>query len=188
VVATPVAIVNVIKADTALACIDSAGIGQSLIAKIDAYQKLASGGHLQGAKSVLTAFQYEVQVQNGHHIKTKCTDPVGGDQFSPLQTLIAHAQSLQSALGDPVVGSVVNASDAGISGATVDILRGKTILATTTTDAMGFYYFGDLGSLAPGANYTVKVTPPKGYKSSTPASQTFTWSAAPMKLGDFLLN
>ena len=191
--ATTGGITNVINQDRTLGCIDNSGIGQSLLAKINAYQTLASGGHTQGATNVLTAFQYEVQAQTGQHITTTCTDPIGGNQFSTGGTLIADAQSLQASLGaqvklNPIVGSVVNSSNAGISGATVNILSSKTVVATTTTDAVGFYYFADASGLMQGANYTVQVTLPKGYKASTPASQTFTWSASTVKLGNFALN
>jgi hypothetical protein len=47
IVATAAAIVNVINQDQVLGCIDNSGIGQSLIAKLNAYQTLASGGRLK---------------------------------------------------------------------------------------------------------------------------------------------
>ena len=109
-----------------------------------------------------------------------------------MQALIADAQSLQATLGtqvkvDPIVGSVMSASNPGISGLTVNLLSAKKVIATATTDAVGFYYL-DGGALTPTANYTVNLTLPKGYKASTPASQTFTWSASPVKLDNFVLN
>jgi hypothetical protein len=189
---TAAALVNIINQDQALGCIDNSGIVQSLIAKVNAYQTLASGGHIQGAANVLAAFQYEVLVQTGQHIATTCTDPVGGNQFYTGQTLITDAQSLQATLGtqaspNPIMGWVVKSSYVGIAGATVNVLSGKSVLLSTTTDAVGFYYF-DASQLAVGTNYTAQVTLPKGYKSSTPASQAFTGSTAPVKLADFLLN
>jgi hypothetical protein len=108
--------------------------------------------------------------------------------------LITDAQSLQATLGtqvkaNPIVGAVVNSSNVGVSGAMVNLLSSpKTVIATATTDAVGFYYFAGTSGLTPGANYTVNVTLPKGYKTSTPASQTFTWSASPVKLASFALN
>ena len=194
VVATAAAVVNVINQDQVLGCVDNSGVGQSLIAKINAYTKLSSGGQTQGATNTLTAFQYEVQAQTGQHITTTCTDPVGGNRFYTGQTLITDAQSLQAALGtqvkaNPIVGSVLNSSNGGISGATVNLLSSsKTVIATTTTDAVGFYYFTGTSGLTPGLTYVVNITLPKGYKSSKPASQTFTWSAGPVKLGNFVLN
>jgi hypothetical protein len=178
--ATTAGITNVINQDRTLGCIDNSGIGQSLLAKINAYQTLASGGHTQGATNLLTAFQHEVLAQTGQHIATTCTDPIGGNQFSTGGALIADAQSLQASLGaqvkpNPIVGSVLNSGNVGISRSTVNTLSSKTVIATTTTDAVGFYYFADASGLTLGANYTVHVTLPKGYKTSTPASQTFTW-------------
>jgi hypothetical protein len=192
IVATAAAIVNVIGQEQTLGCIDQSGIGQSLVAKMNAYQNLASGGHQQGATNVLAAFQYEVQAQIGHHIVTSCTDPVDGNSFSAGQTLIADAQSLQASLGTqlkaaPVVGLVTSTNDAGMAGRTVNLSSGKTVIATATTDAVGFYYF-DTAALAAGAQYSVNVTIPKGYKTSLPASQTFAWTANPVKLADFMLN
>lgn len=191
-VATSAALVNVINQDQSLGCIDQSGIGQSLTAKVNAYQTLAGGGHVQGAANVLAAFQYEVQAQIGRHIVSSCTDPVTGNPFSAGDTLIADAQSLQSTLGAqikvaPVVGSVAGTNDAGTAGRTVNLVSGKTVIAVASTDAVGFYYF-DSTVLALGSQYTVNVTIPKGYKSSAPVSQSFTWSGSPVKLIDFVLN
>jgi hypothetical protein len=191
IVATAPAVVNVIGQEQALGCIDQSGIVQSLTAKLNAYQALASGGHAQGASNVLTAFQYEVQAQIGHHIVTSCMDPVTNTTFSPGATLIADAQSLQATLatvkGAPVVGSVVSTSDAGTGGRTVSLLSGKSVIATAATDAVGFYYF-DSAALQPGESYSVTATIPKGYKTSSPASQSFSWSGSALQLAPFTLN
>jgi len=191
-VITADALVKIINQDLALGCIVNSGLAQSLIAKVNAYQTLASGGHNRGAANVLAAFQYEVEAQIGHHIVTSCTDPVGGNAFDTGATLIADAQALQATLGtqvkaSPILGTVASATDSGAAGRTVNLRSGKTLVATTTTDAVGFYYFDPTG-LTPGAQYTVKVTIPKGYKSTSPASQTFTWSANPVVLAQFMLN
>jgi hypothetical protein len=191
-VITADALVKIINQDLALGCLVNSGLAQSLTAKVNAYQTLASGGHVQGATNVLAAFQYEVQAQIGHNIVTSCTDPVGGNSFSAGQALLADAQALQATLGTqvkaaPIVGFVTSTNDAGTAGRTVNVLSGKTVIATASTDATGFYYF-DSTNLTPGALYTVNVTIPKGFKSSLPASQTFTWSASGMKLADFVLN
>ena len=192
IVATAAAIVNVIGQDQALGCIDQSGIVQSLTSKMNTYQMLATGGHVQGAANVLSAFQYEVQAQIGHHIVTSCTDPVTGTPFSPGDTLVTDAQSLQAALGTavkaaPIVGLVVSTSDAGVAGRTVNLLNGKTVIATASTDAVGSYYF-DTSLLKAGAQYMASVTIPKGFKASSPASQSFTWSAKALQLATFTLN
>lgn len=188
---TAAALANIINQDYALGCIDNSGIVQSLIAKVNAFQLLAGAGHIQGATNVLTAFQYEVQAQTGQHIATTCTDPVGGNQFYTGQTLITDAQSLQATLGtqaksNPIMGWVRNSSHAGIAGTTVNVLNGKNILLSATTDEVGFYYL-DATPLTVGTNYTANVTLPKGYKSSTPASQALTGSRVPT-LVNFVLN
>jgi hypothetical protein len=149
-------------------------------------------GHVQGAANVLGAFQYEVQAQIGHHIVTSCTDAVTGERFSAGDALIADAQSLQSPLGTrvkaaPIVGSVASTTDADATGRMVNLRSGKTVIATATTDAVGFYYL-DTASLVIGARYSVDVTIPKGYKTSSPASLTFTWTGSAQRLVDFVLN
>ncbi|HEU5432500.1 MAG TPA: choice-of-anchor Q domain-containing protein, partial [Thermomicrobiales bacterium] len=191
-VITPDALVKIINQDLALGCIGSAGFAQSLIAKVKTYQTLAGAGHVQGATNVLAAFQYEVQAQIGHQIVSSCTDPVGGNAFSPGQVLLADAQALQAMLGTavkaaPIVGFVVSTNDAGTAGRTVNLMSGKSALATASTDAVGFYYF-DTTALKAGAQYSATATIPKGYKASSPASQTFTWSGAFVNLAAFILN
>ena len=171
---------------------DNSGIGQSLNAKLNTFQLLSSGGHIAPAVNAMAAFQYEVQAQTGVHIASTCT--AGGTQFSPPQTLTTDAQYLQTSVGgqvpaNPIMGSVVNSSKVGIPGATVSLLNSsKTVVATSTTDAVGFYYFAATNTLNLGAGYTIKVTLPKGYKSSTPSTQSLTWSATPLLLGNFVLN
>jgi hypothetical protein len=87
---------------------------------------------------------------------------------------------------DAMVGSVLNSTLVGISGATVSLLNStKAIIATATTDAAGFYYFATTGGLAIGKTYTVKVTPPVDYKNSIPTSQNITWSANAVTLANF---
>jgi hypothetical protein len=191
-VITPDALVKIINQDLSLGCIASAGFAQSLIAKAKTYQTLAGGGYVQGATNVLAAFQYEVQAQIGHQIVSSCTDPVGGNAFSPGQVLIADAQALQAMLGGaakaaPIVGFVTSANDAGTAGMTVDLISGKSAIETATTDGFGFYYF-DTTALKVGAQYAATVTIPKGYKASSPASQTFTWTARALQLATFTLN
>jgi hypothetical protein len=83
------------------------------------------------------------------------------------------------------VGFAVDSTNAGISGATVNLMSSRTVVASTVTDSTGFYYFTDVSGLTPGANYVIL---PKGYKSSTPASQSFTWQASMVALANFVLN
>jgi hypothetical protein len=191
-VITPEGLVKIIDQDLTLGCIVNPGLAQSLTAKVNAYQTLASAGHVQSATNILAAFQYEVQAQIGHLIVTSCKDPVGGNSFSPGQALLADAQALQATLGTavkaaPIVGTVASTSDAGVAGRTVNLLSGKTVIATASTDAVGFYYL-DTGTLRQGSQYAVTVTIPKGYKSSSPQSQTFTWMGNALRLVDFVLN
>jgi hypothetical protein len=172
-----------------LGCIDN--ISQSLLSKIGAAQNLNGKGQTQAAMNTLSALIYEVQAQAGKHISTTCTDP-SGRPFNPVQLLIGDAQYLQGTLGqlkpNPVLGSVLNSNNVGINGGTVNLVNSsKTVIATTTTDSVGLFYFADTSGLTVGANYTVKVTLPKGYKSSTPASQAFTWKAVGVTLSNFVL-
>jgi len=83
----------------------------------------------------------------------------------------------------------VNASGVGLSGLTVNLLNYKnTVVTTATTDVTGFYYFPATSGMASGTNYTVKVTVPKTYRNSSPASQSFTWKMVGVALNNFVLN
>ncbi len=52
----------------------------------------------------------------------------------------------------------------GIPGVTVKLLKGGVVVATTTTDATGYYVFADL---QPSTQYTVKFVPPTGMTVTT---------------------
>ena len=170
-------------------CIDN--ISQSLLAKISAAKNAYSKGQVQTAINILQALIYEVQAQAGKHISTSCKDP-SGRTFNPVLLLLGDAQYLQASLAsqlkaNPVMGGVLSSSNLAISGTTVSLMSSsKTVVATALTDTAGFYYFADTSGLTRSSNYTIKVTLPKGYKSSTPASLAFTWSASPV-LGNFAL-
>ena len=171
-------------------CLDN--IGQSLTAKISAAQNLYGKGQLQTAINILSATIAEVQAQGGKHIMTTCQDPLGRP-FNPVQFLLGDIQYLITSIAgqlkpDPITGSVLVSGNAVIAGATVNLMSGKTLIATSTTDSVGFYYFADVSGLAVGTNYTVNVTVPKGHKTSTPASQSFTWKGTPITLSNFALN
>src|SRR5260370_38786014 len=78
-----------------LGCIDN--ISQSLIAKINAAQKLIGKGQIQAAVNILSALISEVQAQAGKHIAATCQDP-SGRTFDPVQLLIGDIQYLQGIL------------------------------------------------------------------------------------------
>ena len=167
-------------------------IGQSLTAKISAAQNLYGKGQLQTAINILSATINEVQAQGGKHIMTTCQDPLGRP-FNPVQFLLGDIQYLITSIEgqlkpDPITGSVLISGNAAIDGATVNLMSGKTLIATTTTDSTGFYYFADVSGLTVGTNYTINISVPKGYKTSTPASQTFTWKGTAITLSNFVVN
>ena len=57
------------------------------------------------------------------------------------------------------------------------------------SDATGFYFVANTGSLSIGNSFAAKVTGfPAGFKSSTPASQTFTWQGNTITFSNLLLN
>ena len=60
--------------------------------------------------------------------------------------------------------------------------------SSPTTDVTGFYFLAKTKVFVAGSKYTVKVAPPKPYKASTLASQTFIWNATAVTLGNFVLN
>ena len=65
----------------------------------------------------------------------------------------------------------------------------STVLATTTSDAAGFYFFPTSGVWNVGSNYSVRVGPfPARFHVSTPPSQTFTYLGNAMPLANFVLN
>jgi hypothetical protein len=172
-----------------LGCIDN--ISQSLLSKIGAAQNLKGKGQTQAAFNTLSALINEVQAQAGKHISTTCTDS-SGRPFNPVQLLVGDTQYLQGTLGqlkpDLIMGSVVNSSNTSISTTVKLLSSSKTVVASATADSAGFYYFADVSGLTPNTNYNVNVVLPKGYKSSTPSSRSFTWKAVGIALQNFVLN
>lgn len=189
IIVTPDSLKKEVNEFLGLGCIDNSGIANSLASKMAAVQNAVANGQIQAAINILSAFITEVQAQAGKHISTTCT--AGGHQYHPVQTLIGDAQYLLGTLGaqlkaDPILGSVLNSTLLGISGATVNLLNStKAVVATATTDVTGFYYFAATDGLTIGKTYTVKVTLPSGYKSSMPSSQSFNWSAKTVTLANF---
>ena len=188
---TPDSLIGDVTDLEGLGCVSN--IGQSLVAKISAAQGLIAKGQIQAAINTLSALINEVQAQAGKHISTTCKDP-SGRSFNPVQLLLGDAQYLLGILTSQlkpstIMGSVTAPGGVGLSGVSVNVFSSKKIVvATTSTDSAGFYYFADTTGLTPGASYTINVTIPRGYKASTPATQSFTSSATQVKLGNFILN
>jgi hypothetical protein len=180
--ATPGGIVNVINEDLASGCIDNSGDAQSLLAKVNSAQTLINRGQVQAAINTLTALLKELQGVAGQQISAACASALIADVEALLASLGAQTKA------NPIMGTVVNSSKIAVHGATVNLLTSvKTVVATAVTDSMGFYYFAGTNGLISGVNYTVNVTLPKGYKSSMPASQTFTWRGKEFTLPNFVL-
>jgi hypothetical protein len=177
------ALANVIRSFLVTGAINNLEVANDLTRKLSAAQTQITAGRPQTAINILGAVVYQLQEQRGKHI-TASADAV----------LIIDTQALLQSLGPrmkpyPVMGSVVNSSNAPMAGLTLNILdASKSVVATASTDDTGFYYFPVVDGWTLGAGYTVKVTLPKGYKTSIPASQTFTWNATQMTLGNFGLN
>ena len=191
--ATPAGIIDVINEMTALGCVDSAGVSSAFITKLAQAKAAIDSGKTQVAINTLTALLNQLRAQAGKHVTTTCNDGNGGT-FDAAQVLINYVEALLASLGatahaNPVLGSVFKAGNVGIVGATVNIVAStKSTVASAKTDALGFYFFATPTVFKSGTIYTVKVTLPKGYKGSTPATQTFKWMSGEIRLGNFVLN
>jgi hypothetical protein len=174
---------NVISSFLTTGAIDKSGIATSLASKLTTAQTYITASDNQTAVNVLGALFNEVNAQSGKHISA-----------SAAAALIADTQALETSLGanlrpDPVLGYVTNSSNGALAGVTVSVLNSaKAVVATTATDSTGLYFFPLTNNWTLGAGYTVKATLPKGYKSSTPASQSFTWRSAAVSLNSVVLN
>lgn len=130
---------------------------------------------------MLQALLNQLNAQSGKHINP-----------SAAGALITDTQSVQASLGalrpNPLIGYVANSSSS-ISGATVNVFNAShAIVASAVTDDTGFYFFPLTRAFSLGAGYSVNVVLPKGYKKSTPASQTFTWQGSEITFSNFVLN
>jgi hypothetical protein len=167
---------KVIDGITAAGCIDNSGISGALINKVNQAQRFIDAGQIQNAVNTLSALLNQLQAQSGKHISLSCT--VDGQTFNPVDVLINDVLAILATLPgasapNPIMGYVVNGSNAGIPGVTVSILNTPN---TATTDATGFYFFANTGGLSLGSSYTAKATGlSAGFESSTPASQIFKW-------------
>ena len=183
VVATAAGIKNVVNSLVTTGDIDKSGIANALTSKLSTAQNYISAGDNQTGVNILGALINQLNAQSGKHVSA-----------SAANVLISDTQALQTNLGanlkpDPALGYVVNASNVPLGGATVTMLdSSNAVVATATTDSTGFYFFPLTRGWTLGSNYTVKVTLPKGYKTSTPASQNFTWQATEVMLSSFVLN
>jgi len=175
-------------------CIDNNLVEDVLLSILSASQKATNSGNLKEAILILDLdnFITGILAHSGKEIASSCT--VDGITFDPAQVLIQDVTALNDNLEvtanpNSVYGHVVNSSGAGISGATVSIVNsvGHTV-TRTVTDALGFYLFPNTRVLTTGSTYTVQVAIPKGYTTSTPALQTFTWEGTAITLGNFVLN
>jgi hypothetical protein len=186
---------TVVNELTAFGCIDSSGISGALLAKLAQAQAFIDAGNIQAAINTLNALLKQLQAQAGKHIATTCTNPETNETINPVQLLIDQVEALLASLGaatqraNPILGYVLNSKGVPIAGATVNLLgSSNSVTAAATTDVTGFYYFPNTGILIAGSKYTARVTPiPKPYKSSSPASQAFSWSGAAITLSNFLL-
>lgn len=180
---------GVIDDITAAGCIDNSGISGALINKLTDAQKFIDAGQIDNAVNTLSALLNQLQAQSDKHISSTCT--VNGQTFNPIDVLIADVRAILADLKapsppNPIMGYVVNGSNVGIAGATVSILNTAN---TATSDATGFYFFPNTASLTIGNSFTAKVTGfPAGFKSSSPASQSFTWQGNTLTLGNFVLS
>jgi hypothetical protein len=192
IVVTPASVTNVITQEQALGCIDNSGVSNALTMKLAQAQQLIAAGDVQGAINTLEALLNQLYAQQGKHIKSTCTD-ANGNTFDPDQVLIADVQALLANLGanvikpNPIMGNAVNSVGSGVAGATVNIVNSaKTVIASATTDATGFYFFAKTSVFTTGATYTIKVSPPKPYKSAT--SPTFIWNSVAVTAANSVVN
>lgn len=180
--ATPGGMLKVISSFTATEDITPAGIATALDSKLNVVQTFVAAGDNQTALNVLDAFTYQVRAQSGKHISTGAATALMVDAQAVMTSV---SSSLKP---NPVMGSVLDSTGAGIS-TTVSLYdNAKHLIATASTDDTGFYYFPFTRLLTQGALYTIQVSAPKGYKKSTPASQTFTWLGDSVTLSTFVLN
>lgn len=178
---------KVIDGITAAGCFDNSGISGALINKLTQAQRFIDGGQIQNAVNTLSALLNQLQAQSGKHISFTCT--VDGQTFNPVDVLITDVRAILATLPganapNPIMGYVVNGSNVGTPGVTVSIMNPSN---TATTDATGFYFFANTGSLSVGSSYSAKATGlPAGFKSSTPALQTFKWQGQAITFANFV--
>jgi hypothetical protein len=191
--ATAAGVTNVINTLLALGCIDNSGVASAFTTKLAQAQAAIDAGRTQTAINILSALLNQLQAQAGKHLATSCTS--NGQVFNPVTVLITQVQSLLASLGatfraNPLTGSVLGTGGAEVNGAVVTLQNSsKTTVATAVTDATGFYFFADTAVLKRNGSYVMKVgAVPKPYKKSTPATQSFKWTAGAIGFKTFVLN
>ena len=80
----------------------------------------------------------------------------------------AAAQVTGTVFADVNGNTVFDAGDTAIPGATVQLVSGSRVIATTQADANGLYAF----TSQPIGSYSVVITPAAGFFSDTPGSVT----------------
>ena len=194
IIVTPDSLEKEIDLFMGFGCIDNSGIANSLISKIEAAKSRTAAGDTHAAINTLSALLNQLEAQAGKHISTGCTDPNTHTQMNAAQVLITDVEALLANLKtagtiNPILGYLVNGVD-GVGGAVVQLVdAANNMVGSTATDQTGFYFFSQTGALTVGAKYTVRVTTiPKPFTTSSPAMQTFTWSASQVSVGNFALN
>ncbi len=174
-VATAASVGGVIDSFGSLGCIDSGGVVNAFKAKLAVADTLNGIGLVQPAINALGALRYQIGAQQGKHILSSCT--VNGQVIDPGAVLTADVTSLilslSTAAPNPLVGFVINGSGP-VANATVT-LSGGGVIATATTDALGFYYFTGTTALKKGSTYQVSV-PVSDKKKAGASTQQFTWA------------
>jgi hypothetical protein len=165
-------------------------VANAFTTKLSAAQSAINTGNTQLGVNILDALLYQLTAQSGKHVATSCT--IGGVTFNSAAVLIGDVKSMLATLKllpNPIIGYVANSSGTPVSGAKVSIVNSTgTAVASATSDVTGFCFFANTGGLVTGSTYTAKIMSlPSPYKSSTPASQTFTWQGALVVLNNFTL-
>jgi probable HAF family extracellular repeat protein len=183
--ATTASITNVIVQFLTAGLIDNSGIANALTSKLGAAQAAISAGNIKTVTNILSAFIHQVQAQCGKHIASFPSDPCA----VLIKDVTALIDSLKMTMTpNPITGYIVNSSGAGILGATVSIVDSAgNVVAATTTDVTGFYFFATTGVLTTGSTYSVQVTA-TGFTVSVPAYQAFTWLGLTITLSSFVLS
>ena len=93
---TTAGMTQVVGADQAAGCIDSAGVATAVTSKLAQAQADIAIGDVHGASTILNDLLSLLEAQRGRHIHTTCT--IGGVTFDPDAVLIADVQALLAAL------------------------------------------------------------------------------------------
>ncbi len=99
-------------------------------------------------------------------IATTTTDPAPANNAVSASITGAAAQVQGTVYLDNNQDAGFDAGDSPLAGATVSLLSGARVVATTSTDATGYYSF----TAAPTGSYNVAVTLAQGFLATTPAS------------------